>query len=51
MDTGSIAESRLTDMSKRVLAAWYLLGQDSDYPAGECHLRTLMCIGVLIIHT
>ena len=51
IDNGTIPESRLTDMAERIVASWYLLGQDSDYPAGECHLRTLMCIGVLIIHT
>ena len=34
VDNGTIAESRLTDMSERILAAWYLLGQDGDYPAG-----------------
>ena len=35
VDNGTIAESRLTDMSERILAAWYLLGQDDEaYPAG-----------------
>ena len=34
VDNGTIAESRLTDMSERIIAAWYLLGQDGDYPAG-----------------
>lgn len=31
---GSVPESRLDDMATRILAAWYLLGQDSaSYPA------------------
>ncbi|QRV76732.1 glycoside hydrolase family 3 protein [Ceratobasidium sp. AG-Ba] len=28
-----VSQSRLDDMATRILAAWYLLGQDSDYPA------------------
>ncbi|KAF8312328.1 glycoside hydrolase family 3 protein [Clavulina sp. PMI_390] len=30
---GTIAEARLTDMATRILAAWFLTGQDDDYPA------------------
>ena len=41
VDNGLIAESRVTDMAERIVAAWYLLGQDSDFPDGECHIRTL----------
>ena len=29
---GQIAQSRLDDMVKRVLASWYLVGQDKGYP-------------------
>ncbi|KAF8305963.1 beta-glucosidase [Clavulina sp. PMI_390] len=29
---GTIAEERVTDMATRILAAWFLTGQDKDYP-------------------
>ncbi|KFY67094.1 hypothetical protein V496_01748 [Pseudogymnoascus sp. VKM F-4515 (FW-2607)] len=29
---GSIPEARLTDMATRIVAAWYQLGQDRDFP-------------------
>lgn len=29
---GSVTETRLNDMVTRILAAWYHLGQDTDYP-------------------
>lgn len=29
---GSVAQARVDDMVTRILAAWYLLGQDEDYP-------------------
>ncbi|KIY45369.1 glycoside hydrolase family 3 protein, partial [Fistulina hepatica ATCC 64428] len=29
---GSVSEARVTDMAQRILAGWYLLGQDQDYP-------------------
>ncbi|KAJ7643791.1 glycoside hydrolase family 3 protein [Roridomyces roridus] len=32
VQNGSVPESRIDDMATRVLAAWYLLGQDSGYP-------------------
>ena len=32
ISNGSVAQSRLDDMVTRILAAWYLLGQDSNYP-------------------
>ena len=32
VDNGTIPESRLTDMAERIIAGWYLLGQDSGYP-------------------
>ncbi|KAJ3736982.1 beta-glucosidase [Lentinula guzmanii] len=33
VNSGSVSEARVTDLATRVLAAWYLVGQDSDYPA------------------
>ncbi|KAI0067906.1 beta-glucosidase [Artomyces pyxidatus] len=33
VNNGSVPESRVDDMATRILAAWYLLGQDSGYPA------------------
>ena len=32
VNSGTVALSRLNDMVTRVLASWYLLGQDSGYP-------------------
>ena len=32
VENGTIPESRVTDMAERIVAAWYLLGQDSGYP-------------------
>lgn len=29
---GTVPQSRLDDMAKRILAAWYFVGQDSSYP-------------------
>ncbi|RDX48955.1 hypothetical protein OH76DRAFT_1472179 [Lentinus brumalis] len=34
VENGTIAESRLTDMAERIVAAWYLLDQDKNYPNG-----------------
>lgn len=31
--SGQVSESRLDDMVTRILAAWYLVGQDSGYPS------------------
>ncbi|KAM5539610.1 hypothetical protein V8D89_006719 [Ganoderma adspersum] len=33
VENGTIAESRVDDMAERIIAAWYLLGQDDNYPA------------------
>ncbi|KAI1432902.1 glycoside hydrolase family 3 protein [Xylaria sp. CBS 124048] len=33
VNSGAVPESRVTDMARRILASWYLLGQDSDYPS------------------
>ncbi|KLO13958.1 glycoside hydrolase family 3 protein [Schizopora paradoxa] len=32
VQNGSVSETRINDLATRILAAWYLLGQDSDYP-------------------
>ncbi|CAE6491427.1 unnamed protein product [Rhizoctonia solani] len=29
---GEVSQSRIDDLATRILAAWYLLGQDSEYP-------------------
>ncbi|ROV93219.1 hypothetical protein VMCG_08717 [Cytospora schulzeri] len=33
VNSGQVSESRLDDMVTRILAAWYLVGQDSGYPS------------------
>ncbi|KAI1266942.1 glycoside hydrolase family 3 protein [Xylariaceae sp. FL1019] len=33
VSSGQVQQSRVDDMARRVLAAWYLLGQDSSYPS------------------
>ncbi|KAI0967190.1 glycoside hydrolase family 3 protein [Xylaria arbuscula] len=33
VSAGQVQQSRVDDMVVRILAAWYLLGQDSNYPA------------------
>ena len=35
VQNNTIPESRLDDMATRILAAWYLLEQDSDFPAAN----------------
>ena len=37
VQNGTIPESRLTDMTERIVAGWYLLGQDKDFPAGALY--------------
>ncbi|KAG9101094.1 hypothetical protein FRC07_010356, partial [Ceratobasidium sp. 392] len=32
VQNGMIPEERVTDMAERIVAAWYLLGQDKDFP-------------------
>ncbi|CEL61264.1 hypothetical protein RSOLAG1IB_09886 [Rhizoctonia solani AG-1 IB] len=32
VQNGTVSESRLTDMAERIVAAWYLVGQDKNYP-------------------
>ncbi|KAF9015366.1 glycoside hydrolase family 3 protein [Cyathus striatus] len=33
VNSGTVPQSRVDDMALRILAAWYLLGQDSGFPA------------------
>lgn len=33
INNGQVKQSRVDDMVKRILASWYLLGQDKNYPA------------------
>ena len=35
VQNGTILESRLDDMVERIVASWYFLGQDKDFPEGE----------------
>ncbi|CAE6478958.1 unnamed protein product [Rhizoctonia solani] len=32
VQNGTISESRVTDMAERIVAAWYLVGQDKNFP-------------------
>ncbi|KIK70278.1 glycoside hydrolase family 3 protein [Collybiopsis luxurians FD-317 M1] len=33
VNSGQVSQARINDLATRVLAAWYLVGQDSGYPA------------------
>ncbi|KAH0590484.1 hypothetical protein H2248_000632 [Termitomyces sp. 'cryptogamus'] len=33
VQSGSVSQSRIDDMALRILAAWYLVGQDSSFPS------------------
>ncbi|KAI0026168.1 glycoside hydrolase family 3 protein [Xylariomycetidae sp. FL0641] len=33
VNNGSVSESRLDDMATRIIATWYKMGQDSDFPS------------------
>lgn len=37
----TISEERLTDMASRILAAWYLVGQDVDFPVPGVGMQNL----------
>ena len=43
VENGTIASSRMDDMAERIIAAWYLLGQDDNYPDGTCSYSPLAC--------
>ena len=32
LENGTISQARLTDMAERIVAAWYQIGQDADFP-------------------
>ncbi|GAO17030.1 hypothetical protein UVI_02021960 [Ustilaginoidea virens] len=38
---GTVAEDRVTDMATRILAAWYLVGQDHDFPPPGIGMKKL----------
>ncbi|KAK6984968.1 glycoside hydrolase family 3 protein [Favolaschia claudopus] len=33
VNSGAVSQARISDMATRILAAWYLVGQDSGFPA------------------
>ncbi|KAF7558833.1 hypothetical protein G7046_g5332 [Stylonectria norvegica] len=41
VNNGSVSENRINDMATRILAAWYLVGQDSDFPVPGIGMRNL----------
>jgi hypothetical protein len=41
VNNGTIAASRVDDMATRILAGWYLLHQDSNYPPGKNRFELL----------
>ncbi|KIL93909.1 hypothetical protein FAVG1_02471 [Fusarium avenaceum] len=41
VENGTVAESRVTDMATRILAAWYLVGQDNDFPTPGIGMKNL----------
>lgn len=44
---GTLPESRLNDMAVRIIAAWYKLAQDTDYPVPNFNAFTLATAGNL----
>ncbi|KAI0082198.1 glycoside hydrolase family 3 protein [Panus rudis PR-1116 ss-1] len=42
--TGAVNESRVDNMAVRILAAWYLLGQDHDYPEVNFNSKDILGI-------
>ncbi|KAG6167760.1 glycoside hydrolase 3 [Claviceps purpurea] len=38
---GTVEEKRVTDMATRILAAWYLVGQDKDFPPPGIGMKNL----------
>ena len=42
VENGTIAEARVDDMAERIIAAWYLLGQDDNYPDGAWLCRCFL---------
>ncbi|KOS23202.1 putative beta-glucosidase M [Escovopsis weberi] len=38
---GTVSEARLTDMATRIVAAWYLVGQEADFPRPGIGMQNL----------
>ncbi|KPM46154.1 Beta-glucosidase cel3A [Neonectria ditissima] len=38
---GTVSEARVTDMATRIIAAWYLTGQDADFPSPGIGMQNL----------
>ncbi|KAG5809062.1 hypothetical protein H9Q74_012863 [Fusarium xylarioides] len=41
VENGTVKEERVTDMATRILAAWYLVGQDIDFPTPGIGMKNL----------
>ncbi|KFA78806.1 hypothetical protein S40288_05467 [Stachybotrys chartarum IBT 40288] len=41
VSNGTVTEDRVTDMATRILAAWYLVGQDVDFPVPGFGIQNL----------
>ncbi|KAJ3546018.1 hypothetical protein NM208_g2218 [Fusarium decemcellulare] len=41
VENGTVSESRLADMATRIIAAWYLTGQDADFPTPGIGMKNL----------
>ncbi|KAI9163883.1 Beta-glucosidase cel3A [Paramyrothecium foliicola] len=41
VSNGTVTEERLTDMATRIVAAWYHVGQDSDFPEPGVGIKNL----------
>ncbi|KAK1529981.1 hypothetical protein CPAR01_12293 [Colletotrichum paranaense] len=41
VSNGTVNESRVDDMATRILAAWYLVGQDNDFPIPGIGMKNL----------
>ena len=49
VENGTISEARVNDMAERVIAGWYLLGQDKNYPDGASPSPSLGVTILLLI--
>ena len=43
VENGTISDSRVDDMAERIIAAWYFLGQDYNYPEGAFLFQIFTC--------
>lgn len=46
ISSGAVAQSRVDDMVRQILAAWYLVGQDNGYPTASLNLWKIETHGV-----